>query len=88
MFVDFSFSQRMEYMIFGTGLMIEPGNHYLTLTDIFYDYVYVSVPVIFSCIVTDSICSTSIKVSPWSCDWWHCLPRIDLDCRLHMVVSI
>lgn len=28
MFVDFSFSQRTEYMTFGTGLMIEPGNHY------------------------------------------------------------
>ena len=28
------------------------------------------------------------KVSSWACDWWNCLPRIDLDSRNHLVVSI
>lgn len=37
---------------------------------------------------TDSICSTLVKVSSWPCDWWHCLPGIDLDCGLNMAVGI
>lgn len=85
MFVGFSFYRRMAYMIFGTGLMIEPGNYsYITTSRCF---IMIEL-FLFETLYLIYWIGLLYKVSSRPCYWWNCLPWVNLDSRHHMVVGI
>lgn len=80
----FSISQRMGYMTFGIGLMIGPGNPYVSVW-------FFSVQIAWDCIYWKLYSFTAFcfnKVSSRACYWWNCLSWTNIDSRHLVVVCI